>query len=171
MKIEKIIDKISLTKALPVIGISSLLLLETLASKFFMLKQAGSYESFLDVLRASRADILSLIIISFFLIGLPYFMTGKTFRKALNITYALFGIIASLAIAAQSVLFTITGFGLNRDYIRNYLKNPGEVNQMILTVIKDPKAIIHCCFYRVILSLCSFTVGKDFKKTAIIQSP
>ena len=152
MKIEKIIDKISLTKALPVIGISSLLLLETLASKFFMLKQAGSYESFLDVLRVSRADILSLIIISFFFIALTYFMTGKTLRKALNITYALFGIIASLAIVAQSVLFTITGFGLNRDYIRNYLKNPGEVNQMILTVIKDPKAIIIVIFIGLFLA-------------------
>jgi len=142
MKIEKILDKISLTKAIPVIGISSLLLLETLASKFFMLKQAGSYESFLDVLRVSRSDILWLIIISFFLIVLPYFVGGKSFGKTLNIIYALFGIIASLAIMAQSVLFTITGFGLTRDYIQNYLKNPGEVNQMILTVLKDPRAII-----------------------------
>ncbi len=142
MKIENIIDKISLTKALPVIGISGLLLLETLASKYFMLNQAGSYESFLDVLRASRADILWLIIIAVFLIALPYFIGGRIFRKVLNITYALFGIIASLAIAAQSVLFTITGFGLNRDYIQNYLKNPGEVNRMILAVLKDPKAII-----------------------------
>ncbi|HRD01303.1 MAG TPA: sulfatase-like hydrolase/transferase [Candidatus Saccharicenans sp.] len=142
MKIEKILDKISLTKAIPVIGISSLLLLETLASKYFMLKQAGSYESFLDVLRVSRTDILWLIIISLFLIVLPHFVGGKTFRKTLNIIYALSGIIASLAIIAQLVLFTITGFGLNRDYIQNYLKNPGEVNQMILTVLKDPKAII-----------------------------
>lgn len=142
MKIEKILDKISLTKAIPILGISGLLLLETLASKFFMLKQAGSYESFLDVLRVSRSDILWLIIISFFLIVLPYFVGGKSFGKTLNIIYALSGIIASLAIIAQSVLFTITGFGLNRDYVQNYLKNPGEVNQMILTVLKDPRAII-----------------------------
>ena len=120
MKIEKIIDKISLTKGLPVIGISSLLLLETLASKFFMLKQAASYESFLDVLRVSRTDILWLIIISLFLTVLPYLVSSKTFRKTLNIIYALSGIIASLAIIAQSVLLTITGYGLNRDYIKNY---------------------------------------------------
>ncbi len=142
MKIEKVIDKISLTKAIPVLGISGLLLLETLASKFFMLKQAGSYESFLDVLRVSRNDILWLIIISFLLIGLSYLIRSSAFRKTLDIIYAVFGIIASLAIIAQSVLFTITGFGLNRDYIQNYLKNPGEVSQMLLTVLKDPKVII-----------------------------
>ncbi len=142
MKIEKILDKISLTESIPVIGISSLLLLETIASKYFMLMQAGSYESFPDVLRVSRTDILWLIIISFLFIILPYLVSSKTFRRTLNIIYALSGIIASLAIIAQSVLFTITGFGLNRDYIQNYLKNPGEVNQMILTVLKDPKAII-----------------------------
>ena len=142
MKIEKGIDKISLTEIIPVIGISSLLFLVTLASKYFMLRQAGSYESFLDVLRVSRTDILWLIIISFSFIVLPYLVSSKTFWKTLNIIYALSAIIASLAIIAQSVLFSITGFGLNRDYIQNYLKNPAEVNQMILTVLKDPKAII-----------------------------
>jgi len=164
MKIEKILDKISLTKAIPVLGISSLLLLETLASKYFMLKQAGSYESFLDVLRVSRTDILWLIIISLFLIVLPYFVGGKTFRKTLNIIYALLGIIASLAIIAQSVLFTITGFGLNRDYIQNYLKNPGEVNQMILTIFKDPKAIIVVIIIGLFLAVTFLPWDKISKK-------
>ncbi len=164
MKIEKILDKISLTKAIPVLGISSLLLLETLASKYFMLKQAGSYESFLDVLRVSRTDILWLIIISVVLIGLPYFVRSDTFRKTLNIIYALFGIIASLAIIAQSVLFIITGFGLNRDYIQNYLKNPGEVNQMILTMLKDPKVIIVVIIIGLFLAFAFLPWNKILRK-------
>lgn len=135
-----LIDRISIKSSAAVITISFFILIETLAIKAFMLKHAGSYSSFVDVFRISGKEIIFVLIISFILIFLSSLTLRISYRWYSGF-YALVAFIYSLSLIAQAVLFTTTGFGLNREYLQNYLKNPGEVNRMILSQLKLPYLI------------------------------
>ena len=118
--------------AASIIFISFFLLLETLFIKSLMLKQAGSYGGFFDVIRVSAKEATLFLVITFLLIFLSYVFKHTSLR-GISIVYALIGFIYSVSMVAQAVLFKTTGFGLNREYLHNFFQNPGEDIKMVMS--------------------------------------
>lgn len=112
--------------------LSSFLLVQVLLLKTFMLKDSGSYNFFVDALRVSVDDSLLILLISLSLIIISAFLHEK-FCSKLKIFYAIFAFLYSFSLLVQAVLFKKTGFGLNREYIQNFLHNPDEDLRMVLS--------------------------------------
>jgi len=130
-----ILEKIPLRVSFSVIIISLFLLIETLIAKTFMLKQAGSYVHFLDPLRVSRKETVFILVISFLLI-LFFILFRKASGPSICSIYALIAYVFSFSLIAHVILFKTTGLGLNREYLHNFLDNPGEDLKMILSQVK-----------------------------------
>jgi len=102
-----------------------------------MLRDAGAYTGLVNLFRVSEKEILLLLVLSFIVVLMPSLTPGISYRWFTGF-YALIGFVYSLSLIAQAVLFKTTGVGLNREYVQNYLKNPSEVNRMILAQVKWP---------------------------------
>jgi hypothetical protein len=51
-------------------------------------------------------------------------------------------IAALLALIGHFVLFLTTGIGITPEYLRNWLRNPSEVNKMILSEVRPLHAVL-----------------------------
>ncbi|MBC7363101.1 MAG: sulfatase-like hydrolase/transferase [Candidatus Aminicenantes bacterium] len=102
-----------------------------------MLNQAGSYEELFDVIKVSGKEASLILSVIFLLIFLSYIFHHQSFRWT-SIAYAVLGFIYSLSLMAQAILFKITGFGINREYLHNFFQNPYEdIKMMMLKPIMD----------------------------------
>jgi len=125
-------EKIPLRYSSSIVLISAFLVLEVIAIKNFMLKNSGSYTEFLDVFRVCGKDLIFVLILSFLFISLSV-VFKKAPKAVLKVVFIIFAFIYSLSLIAQAVLFKVTGFGLTREYIQNFLHNPGEDLRMVLS--------------------------------------
>lgn len=116
-------------------SISIILALSTIVVKFSMLRHADSLYGIMDPIRVSGREIAYIFLICFVLSFLSY-LTPKVSYKFYSYSFALLAFLYFLTLIVQAVLFRITGFGLNREYISNFLENPSEVNKMIAGVVK-----------------------------------
>ena len=116
-----------------IVLLSAFLFLEVLVIKTFMLKDSGSYGHFIDVLRAARGDTVFLLLFS---VGFIIFaLLSKALYPGLKIVSVVLAFIYSLCMIAQAILFKTTGFGLTREYLRNFLHNPGEDLKMVFSSV------------------------------------
>lgn len=115
--------------------ISILFLSETFFIKAFMLLKAASFSNPGDVFQVSRQEFL-FIALAIFFAGLLVFSRQRKWLAYYARVHASVVILFSLALLLHSGLFIITGAGLSRDYIQNYLKNPAEVNRMIIATAR-----------------------------------
>lgn len=129
--------KISLRSLVSTFSLSLFILIETFLIKAYLLNDAGVLTSPIGVLRVSGQEILMVLIASLFIVLLSSFLRKISYRWFTGF-YAVGAFIYSLSLIAQAVLFRTTGFGLNREYVQNYLRNPAEVNRMILAEVPWP---------------------------------
>lgn len=108
------------------------LLFETAAVKTLMLNHSGSYENLFDILRVISADTRFLLIAYLVALGL-LFLFRKTVQLQKIILYflAILSFIFSLCLVAQAVLFKVTGWGLTREYLKNFMRYPADGLRMI----------------------------------------
>jgi glucan phosphoethanolaminetransferase (alkaline phosphatase superfamily) len=125
-------EKIPLRYSGSIVLISAFLAFEVIAIKKFMLKNSGSYTEFLDVFRVCGKDLLFILLVSFLFISFSVIFQ-KSPQRVLKIGFVIFAFFYSLSLIAQAVLFKKTGFGLTREYIQNFLHNPGEDLKMVLS--------------------------------------
>lgn len=138
---DKLLEDETLRIALSAIFVSFYFLFETLSFKGYLLWHAGSLSSWLDVLRVSRPEML-FVAVSIFALAIFSLFLKRIWSRLYSKFFVLLIIIASLALVIHSALFLITGTGISRDYLQNFLKNPAEVNKMILAELRPLYAVL-----------------------------
>ncbi len=134
-------DRICWRAAAVIIPLAVLYLLETLISKWIMLRDAGSLSGPVDIIRSARTDMLWLAAVCIFLISLASLFRGR-YARFLSVSFASFILLALFALVFHCGLFLVTGIGINRDYISNLSRNPGEVTRMVLAEMKPTHIVL-----------------------------
>lgn len=129
-------QRVPLAYACSIVLLSSFLIGGIFVAKLIMLKTADSYSRFLDVLRVSNRELNLILVLTSFLIVLPVLFYKKVslFIK-FRFPYAAFIFLYLLFTIAQAMLFKTTGFGLSREYLQNFIHNPGEDFKMMMAEV------------------------------------
>lgn len=100
-----------------------------------MLQDAGSYNSFFDVIGVCGKDAVIILSFTLGLFMLPAFL-NRNICFRLKIFQVPFALLFSIAMIAQALLFKTTGIGINREYVQNFFQNPGEDLKMIFSQMR-----------------------------------
>lgn len=133
--LKNIWQKIQFRFAGSIIFVNLFLLAEVLVVKKLMLQDSGSYNSFLDVIRVCGKELAIIISCTLVPITISAFLSSRI-CFSLKILHVLFALLFSITMIAQSILFRTTGIGINREYIQNFLHNPGEDLKMIFSQVR-----------------------------------
>lgn len=130
--IHKIVQEFPVVPGASFILICLFLLFETAVVKTFMLNHSGSYENLFDTFRVISADTRFLLIAYLVVLGL-FFLSRKTaqLQKVILYFFVILSFIFSLCLVAQAVLFKVTGWGLTREYLQNFISYPADGLRMI----------------------------------------
>lgn len=123
------------------VPITLLFLVETLVVKGLMLSHAGSLSGPLDILKAARREMLWVAVVGFVLLVLAS-VGRRSARRWLSVMFAVVVAAALLALIGHFVLFLTTGIGITPEYLRNWLRNPSEVNRMILSEVRPVHVVL-----------------------------
>ncbi len=162
-------EKIPLGHSGYVILISVFLVFEVIVIKNFMLKDSGSYTEFLDVFRVCGKDLLFILLLSFlFMLFSAIFQ--KPLYTLLKVIFVIWAFFYSLSMIAQAVLFKATGFGLTREYIQNFLHNPGEDLRMVLSEVSWHYWFLLICLLIILILLSQVPDARWVKKLGLCQT-
>jgi len=126
-----------------VIPIAFLFCVESFVVKGLMLVHAGSLSSALDIFRATRKEMFWVVILSFLILTFAS-LRRKFFNGWISFSFAILVIVSLLALIVHYGLFLTTGMGINAEYLRNWMQNPGEVNKMIASEVRPWHLFLIC---------------------------